>query len=58
MNKKLALDLGIQTNQILTNDDEFCIPRLSTILIDVILCRFTDYFAKNGTGNVKKRSYT
>ena len=25
-NKKLALNSGIQTNQILTNDDEVCIP--------------------------------
>ena len=31
-NKILALDLGIQTNQILTNDDEVCIPRLSSII--------------------------
>ena len=40
-NKKLALDSGIQTNQILTNDDEVCIPRLSSILLAVltfILC--------------------
>ena len=36
MNKKLALDLGIQTNQILTNDDEFCIPSLSSILLAVV----------------------
>ena len=28
-NKKLALDSGIQTNQILRNGDEVCIPRLS-----------------------------
>ena len=28
---KLALKSGIQTNQILTNDDEVCIPRLSSI---------------------------
>ena len=26
---------GIQTNQILTNDDEVCIPRLSSILLAV-----------------------
>ena len=32
--KKLALDSGIQTNQILTND-EVCIPRLSSILLAV-----------------------
>ena len=39
-NKKLALDLGIQTYQILTNDDEVCIPSLSSILIAVTdLCR-------------------
>ena len=35
-NKKLALDSGIQTNQILTNDDEVCIPRLSSILLAVL----------------------
>ena len=30
-NKKLAIKLGIQTCQILTNDDEVCIPSLSYI---------------------------
>ena len=34
-NKKLALDSGIQTNQILTNDDDVCIPRLSSIFLAV-----------------------
>ena len=34
-NKKLNLNSGIQTNQILTNDDEVCIPRLSSILLAV-----------------------
>ena len=33
--KKLALNLGIQTYQILTNDDKVCIPSLSSILIAV-----------------------
>ena len=33
--KKLALKLGIQTYQILTNDDEVCIPSLSSILLAV-----------------------
>ena len=32
---KLALNLGIQTYQILTNDDEVCIPSLSSILLAV-----------------------
>ena len=32
---KLSLNSGIQTNQILTNDDEVCIPRLSSILLAV-----------------------
>ena len=32
---KLALKLGIQTYQILTNDDEVCIPSLSSILLAV-----------------------
>ena len=36
MNKKLALKLGIQTYQILTNDDEICIPSLSSILLAVV----------------------
>ena len=34
--KKLALNSGIQTNQILTNDDEVCIPHLSSILLAVL----------------------
>ena len=38
-NKKLALNSGIQTYQILTNDDEVCIP---SILLAVICGRFSD----------------
>ena len=38
--KKLALDSGIQTNQILKND-EVCIPRLSSILLAVQITHFT-----------------
>ena len=34
-NKKLALNSGIQTNQMLTNDDEVCIPHFSSILLAV-----------------------
>ena len=34
-NKELALQSGIQTYQILTNDDEVCILSLSNILIAV-----------------------
>ena len=34
-NKKLALKLGIQTYQILANDDEVCIPSLSSVLLAV-----------------------
>ena len=34
--KKLALDLGPQTYQIFTNDDEVCIPSLSSILLAVL----------------------
>ena len=33
--KKMALKLGIETYQILINDDEVCIPRLSNILLAV-----------------------
>ena len=32
----MALNSGIQTYQILTNDDEVCIPSLSSILLAVI----------------------
>ena len=32
----MALKLGIQTYQILTNDDEVCIPSLSSILLAVL----------------------
>ena len=35
-NKKKALNSGIQTYQILTNDDEVCIPSLSNILVAVL----------------------
>ena len=35
--KKLALDSGIHTYQILTNDDEVYIPSLSSILLAVSL---------------------
>ena len=31
----MALKLGIQTYQILTNEDEVCIPSLSSILLAV-----------------------
>ena len=34
-NKKLTLKLGIKTYQILTNDDEVCIPSLSSISLAV-----------------------
>jgi hypothetical protein len=34
---KLALKLGIETYQILTNDDEVCIPSLSSILLAVLI---------------------
>ena len=36
-NKKLALNSGIKSYQILTNDDEVCIPSLSSILLAVCL---------------------
>ena len=34
-NKKLALKIGIETYQILTKDDEVCIPSLSSIFLAV-----------------------
>ena len=50
-NKKLALKSGIQTYQILTIDDEVCIPSVSSILLAVyirhkfewavLICEFT-----------------
>ena len=42
-NKKLALKLGIQTYQILTNDDEVCIPSLSSILLAVTINVFINF---------------
>jgi hypothetical protein len=35
----VALNSGIQTYQILTNDDEVCIPSLSSILLAVLRIR-------------------
>ena len=46
-NKKLALNSRIQTYQILTNDDEVCIPSLSRILIANIFQHFFFRAAKN-----------
>ena len=37
-NLKMALNSGIQTYQMLTNDDEVCIPSLSSILLSVLPC--------------------
>ena len=43
MPKKLALNsTGIQTYQILINDDEVCIPRLSSILLAVPTLSFSN----------------
>ena len=44
-NKKLALKLGIQTCQILTNYDDVCIPNLSSILLAVSnnCCKLNTY---------------
>ena len=39
-NKKLALELGIQTYQILTKDDEVCISSLSSIFLAVLRILF------------------
>ena len=47
-NRKLALNSGIQINQILTNDDEVCITSLSSILLAVIktgfLCVYSNFY--------------
>ena len=39
-NKKLALKLGIETDQILTNCDEVCIPSLFSTLLAVTVKLF------------------
>ena len=36
-NKELTLNSGIQTNQILTNDVEVYIPRLSSIVLAALV---------------------
>ena len=41
MPKKMTLNSGIQTNKILINNDEVCIPRLSSILLAVLTYTFT-----------------
>ena len=50
-NKKLALKLGVQTDQILTNNDEVCIPSLSSILLAVTK------ITKTKKGKFKGRKY-
>ena len=55
----MALKLGIQTYQILTNDDEVCIPSLSRILL-AVMAEITDAIAQKicfslpGKGTVKE----
>ena len=47
----MALNAGIQTYQILTNDDEVCIPSLSNILLAVFLIPWLKYeFRGGGSG--------
>ena len=41
-NKTLTLNSGIQTYQILTNDDEVCIPSLSSILLAVFNLKLSE----------------
>ena len=45
-NKKLDLNSGVQTNQILTNDDEVCISRLPSILLAVTIARISKFCQK------------
>ena len=45
-NTKLGVNSGIQTNQILTNDDEVWIPRLSSILLAVLHIESLKIFRK------------
>ena len=53
----MALNSGIQTYQILTNDDEVCIPSLSSILLAVLrvqlvytlVTQFHDFLIELGT---------
>ena len=42
-NKKLVLNSGIQSYQILTNDDEVCIPSLSSILLTVLVIQVNNF---------------
>ena len=42
-NKQLALNSGTQTYQILTNDDEVCIPSLSSIFLAVCTINLQQY---------------
>ena len=51
--KKLALNSGIQTNQILTNDDEVCIPCLSSILLAVQALFTSSYISLPATYHAK-----
>ena len=44
----MALKLGIQTYQILTNDDEVCIPSLSSILLAVQSFWLHEYRKQSG----------
>ena len=49
--KKLALKLGMQTYQILTNDDEVCNPSLSSILLAI-----TDLWRKLASKSIHNES--
>ena len=47
----MALNSGIQTNQMLTKDDEVCIPRLSSILLAVKTPKFLAIILDQSFGN-------
>ena len=48
----MALNSGIQTYQILTNDDEVCIPSLSSILLAVTVSQAGELVPFRQSGNV------
>ena len=51
----MALELGIQTYQILTNDDEVCIPCLSSIILAVVILQhiLLSFFVKYAIALIK-----
>ena len=53
----MALNTGIQTNQLLTNDDEVCIPRLSSILLAVQMFEFCSQNYRTAPPNLDAKTF-